>query len=279
MAKSSDTAQQLNVLHRAAKSGGETRPPVVFVHGAWHGAWSWATHFLDYFADQGFEVYAPDLRGHGDSPAVRSMRWNRISHYIDDVLSVVDALDRKPVLIGHSMGGFVAQHCMNRSDNLAAVGLLGTMPHYGALPVTLNIVRHRPLDFIKLNLSASLYPLVSNPTKAWHMLMEGEGTPDQIAELDAKLGDESYLGFLDMLVLNLPKKPKADLPVQVVAGELDQLFSVASQQAVARRYGAKCHVVTGAPHNMMLSSQWQEVADRYIGWIGQLPGLKRRAIS
>jgi len=258
---------QLNVVHQAATSGDQSKPPMVFVHGAWQGAWCWQPLFLDYFAKQGFDVYAVDLRGHGDSPAVRSVRWNRISHYVDDVLSVVDSLARKPILIGHSMGGFVAQHCMNRSENLAGVGLLATMPHYGVWPVTLNIARRRPLDFIKMNLTMSLYPMVSDPARAWHMLMEGEGSPDEIQEFGARLGDESYMGFLDMLILNRPKKPTTSLPVHVIAAELDKLFTVASQQATAQRYGAECHIIKGAPHNLMLSSQWREVADNLQGWI------------
>src|SRR6202008_4139991 len=47
--------------------------PVLFVHGAWHGAWCWDEHFLDFFAAKGYRSLAVSLRGHGKSPAPKSM--------------------------------------------------------------------------------------------------------------------------------------------------------------------------------------------------------------
>lgn len=36
--------------------------PLVFINGAFHGSWQWV-HYLDYFARQGWECFAPSLRG------------------------------------------------------------------------------------------------------------------------------------------------------------------------------------------------------------------------
>lgn len=182
---------RLKVISKPAKTGSGGKPPIVFVHGAWHGAWCWDARFLGYFADHGFDCHAPDLRGHGDSPAVNPMRWNRINDYVEDILSVVDGLDRRPVLIGHSMGGFICQHCMRRSDRLAAVGLLATVPHRGALPVSLKVARQRPLDFALVNLTWSLYPPVRDPAKAKHMFLEDNVSDADAAEFAGRLTDES----------------------------------------------------------------------------------------
>lgn len=261
----------LNILSRPAKTGSGDKPPIVFIHGAWHGAWCWESHFLDYFADRGFDCHAPDLRGHGDSPAVKAMRWNRIGDYVEDVLSVVDRLDRKPVLIGHSMGGFISQHCMRRSRRLAAVGLLATVPHYGAVPVSLKVAWQRPLDFTMVNLAWSLYPLVKDPAKAKHMFLEDDVSDAEAAEFAGRLTDESYWGYVDMLGLNLPGRYDGDLPVLVVGGEKDTLFPPESQKATAKRYSGQCHIVEGAPHDLMLASQWRQAADHFIDWINRVP--------
>ena len=257
----------LNVISKSPKGKKRNLPPVLLVHGAWHGAWCWEGNFLDYFAKQGFETHAVDLRGHGDSPARNAMRWNRISQYTDDVLSVIEGFEQPPFVIGHSMGGFVSQHVMRRTDHLAGVGLFATVPHYGAIMPTLNIMRTRPLSFAKANLLWSLYPLVEDPMAAKHMFIADNTPDDKAIEYGRKLIDESYLGFLDMVFLNLPWGKPADVPVLVVGAEKDTLFSPASQQSTAKRYNADCKIVANAPHCAMISDQWQETADHFLNWM------------
>src|SRR5512138_649157 len=83
--------------------------PLLFIHGMMHGAWCWEVHFLDYFAQHGFDAYAVNLRGHGNSDGWKHLRWTRIADFVDDVDVAVQQLPAAPVLIGHSMGGFVIQ--------------------------------------------------------------------------------------------------------------------------------------------------------------------------
>src|ERR1700754_3534580 len=98
----------LDVIERAPQreSG---KPPLLFVHGAWHGAWCWDENFLDYFADNGYRSLAMNLRGHGKSPAPKPAQRRSIANYVDDVESVAQSLPQPPVVIGHSLGGFVVQ--------------------------------------------------------------------------------------------------------------------------------------------------------------------------
>ncbi|MEC9342268.1 MAG: alpha/beta fold hydrolase [Pseudomonadota bacterium] len=259
--------ERLHIVRRDAARAADV-PPVVFVHGAWHGAWCWEAHFLDHFAEAGFEVLAPDLRGHGKSAAVRAMRWNRIADYAEDVLAVVDGLEHKPVVIGHSMGGLVTQHVMKRAGGkLAGAGLLATVPWNGVWPATLKVALKHPLAFAEANLRWTLYPIVRTPDRAKELFLEAGVTRQEAEHFTAKLGDESYLGYLDMLGLGLAWRFDPGIPVAVVGAERDFLFSPASQQATARAYGGTCHIVEGAPHDLMLASQWREAADRLIGWI------------
>lgn len=257
----------LHIETRKPNEGGSDLPPVLLVHGAWHGAWCWQDNFLEYFAQNGFETHAIDLRGHGHSVAVKSMRWNRISDYVDDVLSFVEGHERPPFVIGHSMGGFVSQHLMRRTNRLSGVGLLATVPHYGAIKVTSNIILRRPLDFAKVNLFLSLYPLVSDPMKAKAMFLDSDVSDMWAREFGAKLIDESYLGFLDMLCLNLPRGPVRDLPVKVVGGELDHLFPPETQHATAKSYGVEAEIIPDAPHDLMQSKHWEAAAAAFLKWM------------
>src|SRR5882757_8290833 len=88
--------------------------PLLFVHGAWHAAWCWDEHFLDFFADRGYRAAALSLRGHGSSPTAKGLRRCSLADYVDDVAEVAARLPTQPILIGHSMGGFVVQKYLER---------------------------------------------------------------------------------------------------------------------------------------------------------------------
>jgi len=253
------------------KRGAAGAQPVILIHGAWHGAWCWEENYLKYFAEQGFEVFAVDLRGHGNSPAVRNMRLNRISHYADDIEHVIAGLSRPPVVIGHSMGGFIAQHLLARGVVTRGVGLLTPVPYTGAIGITLRVIRTMPLIFLKAIFTLSLYPLIANRERAAKIFL-GDDAPQNVADKLAKnLQDESFFAFCDMLVLNLPKRPKGNTPVCVVGAGQDRLISVKSVQKTGVRLGANVNIIADAPHDLMLARQWKQSAQVFHNWIKGLP--------
>ena len=80
------------------------RRGLVFVHGGGAHA-HWWTHVAATFADE-FRVVALDLSGHGDSG---HREQYAIEQWTDEVVAVAEAggIDGRPVVVGHSMGGFV----------------------------------------------------------------------------------------------------------------------------------------------------------------------------
>jgi pimeloyl-ACP methyl ester carboxylesterase len=119
----------LEVIDKGSCSA-EHPVPLLFVHGAWHAAWCWDEHFLDYFADMGHRAMAVSLRGHGNSPAPRRMRRCSVADLVDDVESVANSLPVRPVVIGHSLGGFVVQKYLEAHAAPAGV-LVASMPPGG----------------------------------------------------------------------------------------------------------------------------------------------------
>jgi pimeloyl-ACP methyl ester carboxylesterase len=108
--------------------------PLLFVHGACHGAWCWDEHFLDFFADNGYQVIALNLRGHGGSPVLKPLNKCTIADYVDDVRSVAATVPTTPVLIGHSMGGFIVQKCLETGKAPAAVLMSSAPPRSFSSP-------------------------------------------------------------------------------------------------------------------------------------------------
>ena len=108
------------------------KTPLLFIHGAYTAAWCWEEHFMPWFASQGYFCYALSLSGHGTSRGRKQLDNFGINDYVDDVATVVAALPAPPVLVGHSMGGFVAQKYLEQHKTPAAV-LMCAVPPQGLM--------------------------------------------------------------------------------------------------------------------------------------------------
>ncbi len=242
--------------------------PLLFVHGAWHGAWCWQEHFLPYFAQRGYRAHALSLRGHGASEGRHRLRWTRQDEYVDDVAQVAASFSTPPVVVGHSMGGLVVQKYLTRHPAAAAALLASVPPGRGAWPAALRVARRHPVEFARMTLELSLYPVVSSPRIAADLLFSANLSSVEVQRYWPSLQDESYLGFLDMLGLSLPDPRRVPrVPMLVLAGTLDRLFSPEDAQRAARAYGAELQVLPGLAHDLMLDADWETVAQRLAEWL------------
>jgi pimeloyl-ACP methyl ester carboxylesterase len=246
----------------------ESHPvPLLFVHGVLHAAWCWDEHFLDFFAAQGYRAIAVSLRGHGKSHGGERLRWTRIQEYADDVAETVAQLPTQPVLVGHSMGGFVIQKYLEHHTAAGAV-LVAPAPPNGVLRATLYVARHYPVPFAKVNGLLRLGPLVATPELARDLFFSAS-TPDmQVNTYQQRLQDESYRAFVDMLVLNLVKTKRVKrVPMLVLGAEHDTLVTQREIHRTAAVYGAEAEIFPDMAHEMMLEPGWQAVAERIDGWL------------
>lgn len=241
--------------------------PLLFVHGAWHGAWCWAEHFLPYFAWHGYAAYAFDQRGHGKSEGTNRLRWSSISSYVADVEQIIRQLERPPVLIGHSMGGMVVQKYLEKHTLPGAV-LLASAPPSGVLRTTLRIAIHHPLEFTKANATMRLYPIIETPQLSREAFFSEDMPGEKVQAYFARMQDESYRAFLDMIVFGLPRPKRVKTPVLVLGGEKDTIFNRKEVKATARAYHTQATFYPMA-HDMMLEAGWQDVADHILRWLDE----------
>jgi pimeloyl-ACP methyl ester carboxylesterase len=126
----------------AANASGET--PVVFIHGLWVLPSSW-DNWADFFKQAGYAPLTPDWP---DDPAtVEEARANpnvfakkTLKQIADHTTEIIDALDKKPVVMGHSTGGLVAQ--MLAGQGLSAVTVaIDPGVFRGVLPLPISVLR------------------------------------------------------------------------------------------------------------------------------------------
>ena len=244
-------------------------PPLLFVHGMWHGAWCWQEHFLPYFAQRGYSCTAVSMRGHGGSPGRERLRRTRVRDLVADVESVVAGLPEPPILIGHSLGGFVVQKYLETHTAPGAV-LLAPAPPTGVVPVMLKTVRRYPGPFLKANAQLRLGPLVATPELARASFFSPSLPQDDVVRYQRQLGDDSYFTFVDMLGLDLVRRKRVRPTRMLVLGaEDDAIFSPAEIRRTGLGYGAQTEIVPGIAHDMMLDTRWEAVAERIAQWLDE----------
>lgn len=247
--------------------------PVLFVHGAWHGAWCWE-NFQPYFAERGYRNYALSLRGHAASPNKKALWKTGIWDYVADVESIADHIERetgrRPVLIGHSMGGYVIQKFLERYTVPAAI-LAASIPSIGLIPFNIRTVIRHPVAILKSLLTLRLYPLIETPALAQHHFFSDTVPIEQVEAYHARMNDESWRVDLDGMLFNRPRPAHIKAtPMLVLAARNDTVFTLKEEETTAKAYNAPLEVFDMA-HNMMLDPGWESVADRIITWLDALP--------
>ena len=104
------TPQETQQVDQANASG---KTPVVFIHGLWLLPSSWA-NWADFFEQAGYAPLTPDWPD--DPETVEQARANpsllakkTLKQVADHTTEIINALNKKPVVVGHSTGGLLAQ--------------------------------------------------------------------------------------------------------------------------------------------------------------------------
>lgn len=253
----SDVVTPRSVADRNAPSG------VLLVHGAAHGPWCWDA-FADRLADHGHDVRAVQLRGHDQ----RTGRlWYRLRHYVEDVRRAAAEFAQPPTLVGHSMGGLLVQKYLEGNPAAGAV-LMASLPTGGVTGLVVRLGMRHPLVLLRINATLRLQPLFGTTAMVREVAFTPETPQEVIDDCHARIRDESYLAFLDMLFVR-PRPRRIATPVLVLGGERDGILTVGEVHRTARAYHTRAEIVPRMGHHMMLDDGWEKVADRIDAWVRQ----------
>ncbi|MCB9420687.1 MAG: alpha/beta hydrolase [Ardenticatenaceae bacterium] len=221
------------------KEGDPDLPVVVLVHGAGssHLGWPPGLRRLPDFA-----VMGVDLPGHGRShPPGRSS----IDEYANDIAALLSQQKiGQAVLIGHSMGGAIAQTlALSQPDVVAGLVLIGT----GAkLPVSDLILAQTLTDFTAVTNFISQFSW--SPAAPPPLVAKGHQELLKTAP-DVLLGDFVACNTFDVR----DQLGKIDVPTLVTAGSIDKMTPPKFGRYLAEQIpGAALHIVENSGHWMML---------------------------
>ncbi len=259
--------KQIEVFERIPNTPSDS-PAVVFVHGACLGAWCWTDNFLDFFAEEGFHTFAPNLRGHGGSPISKPLNQVTIDDYVEDVASVIRQLPQPPIVVGHSMGGLIVQRLATQFT-VEALVLMDPSPYAGMRSQKVRLLRAHPRAFLMASLTKDMHRIYRSNDNV-RQIMFSPSTPEEtITQCRLRLQKESWHATQEM---NPPlKQPYAvNCPMLVVGGAEDGTVLPDAIRETARAYDATCKIFDSMGHNLMLEPAWQKVAIYILEWARQI---------
>ena len=231
---------------------------VVLVHGSSFDRRIWSETVEQLAVDN--TPIAVDSPSHGDSsgPPVRS-----VDEAVTHLQRVIEALEiSRFVLIGHSLGGAIAQrYYALHSDQLDGIGLVSTAPHFGLTDEVVSHWRESPDEYRAEELSLVVAPSTSEEIRAGLLSARDRIRPEgQDADLEACFlwdnRDNDYLKF--------------DVPLLAVTGDCDiEACRNATLAWVDANDGATLLDVKAASH-MMMVEQPAETAKGVVDWVNSL---------
>lgn len=243
------------VIHKQL-SGYSYPIPIILLHGAWHGAWCFEI-LASFLVQMRFQCRMISFRDHETNRKNKKARiWPKLEDYLEDVERAVAHIDPifPPIIIGHSMGGLIAQMYAQKYT-VSALVLLSSIPSSGSFASILKFAIKHPLITLKFFCTRSLYPAIKSWKLVKELLFSSSMSDEMVKKWQEKLQNESFWAYLQALI---PRSFSSDemckpTPVLVLHAENDQLVSFEQSRKTAQSYGADLEILPGMAHCDMLA--------------------------
>lgn len=250
---------------------------IFMIHGMWGYGGMW-DGYKEYFEAQGYRVIAPTLRLHGEQyikVAPKELGSVSILDYVADLEKDIRALDEKPIIMGHSMGGLIAQILASRGLTEKLV-LLSSAPPAGVMALRPSSTK----TFLSVLMSWGFWkkPMRLTFAEAKYGILNLL-TPEQQLEEYSKYSFESGRAAAEIAFWQLDKDKAAFVdgkaikcPILIISGGKDRIVPASVVKNIAKKYKKTNQDVTYKEfkkfaHAIHQQKGWQEITDFVAAWL------------
>lgn len=240
--------------------------PLLLLHGAFGGAWTWAEHLGPYLARRGRASLAVSLRGHGGSEGRERVRDTTLDDYLADVAAALALFRQTPVVVGHSLGGLLAQRLVGRAQ-MRGLALICSLPPEGRAPIDSGAAPTEPV--VWRDTFAPATPQTSNQTGGAHRQVFSPSLPEARARR-----------FCALMTPEAPRAlAEAQTPGAVLSAFLTRIPSLvigAAQDPLVRRsctlrtafyHAARHETLDPSGHFPMLDVSAETLGRTLVDWL------------
>lgn len=248
------------------------KPTVMMVHGMCCTGDVWSG-FRKFFEERGARVVTPTLLPEVRTSVLdkpnRALKQIGFNHYIDELIGEAARIEQetgqKPVVIGHSMGGLLAQVLAERGSVQAAVLISPTAPAGVATPLH-TAVR----AFIRFVTKIGLMPSIITPDRRGAARFVFNVLPDEEhrAAHDGFVHESgrAFSEFLDWPV----DLEKISVPLLTVSARRDRLVPAVLVRRTGKRYeqvGGELREYKTHAHWLYAEPGWETPAAEIYDWL------------
>jgi pimeloyl-ACP methyl ester carboxylesterase len=241
-------------------SAGEPKPfPILFVHGLWADG-SLFERWLPVAAERGWDAWALDLRGRGESRPGTDIGKATLQDFAEDVGEALGRLG-DVVLVGHSMGSLVAQ--MVAADRrIRALVLMCPIPPRGIVSISGPVLRASWRYLPRMVGGRAFRPRREDQERILMNRLSFDDADDWFRRSVEDSGTAAR-----QIALGAVKVDASAIraPVLVVSAADDRI-SPPAQPKMVRRYGAEHRTFDGQAHLITLEPGWEAPAAAVLDW-------------
>jgi non-heme chloroperoxidase len=246
---------------------------IVMIHGMWCSGWHW-NNYKDFFKLRGYECVVPTLRYHSTDPEDQphpKLGITSLLDYAEDLENLIRGLDQKPVLMGHSMGGLLAQILGSRG--LAKALVLLTPPS----PSVINALRFPVIKSFwriltkwgfwknshRLSFDMAVYSMLNLlPAE------EQKAVYEKCVYESGRAASEIGFWMFDSKAASKVDESKTTCPVLVISGAKDKITPPSVVRKVAKKYKDSTYKeLKNHGHWVISEPGWEKIAEFISEWL------------
>jgi pimeloyl-ACP methyl ester carboxylesterase len=250
---------------------------IFMIHGMWGGPWYWE-NYKRLFENEGYRCVTTTLRFHDMDPKDApnpQLGTTSLLDYAKDLEQEIRQLSVKPIVMGHSMGGLLAQIIGSRGLAKALVLLTPASPA-GIMALTPSVIKsfwsvQTKWGFWKKPMRQTFHEAVYSVLCLLPPNEQKEAYDNYVYESGRAAYEIGYWPF-DSKRASKVDESKVTCPVLVIAGAKDRMTPASVVRQVARKYRATSTYkeFENHAHWVVAEPGWQEIAEYVGGWLEQV---------